>query len=107
MATTESSRISMLERDTSELKDAIQSIRASNERIAESLTSLVVLETKHQETRDALNRCFGEIKEVRGDVECIKIIVPQLVESRGWVIKGMIGICTIFGIAVASLVVVK
>ena len=100
-------RIEALERDNLQIKEAIQSIKESNADIAKSLTSLVVLETKHQETREALNRCFEEIKEVRGDVECVKIIVPQLVESRGWVVKGMVGICAIFGIAVASLVVIK
>lgn len=100
-------RLALLERDTETLKEAVQSIRQSNEKIAESLSSLVVLETKHQETRESLSRCFGEIKEVRGDVEDIKIVIPQLVESRKWVIAAMTFICFSVGAALLSLVIIK
>lgn len=57
---------------------AIDNIQKSNERIATSLERLVVLETKHAETRAGLDRAFKAIGRIDARVDEVEGRMPVL-----------------------------
>ena len=91
-------RVAVLERSCDEMKTAIMDIR-------DSLQVLVRLEERHAETREALSRAFGDIEKVELRLSTIEQHMPGLVEMRGWVIMGMLGIAGLVGVALVGLVV--
>lgn len=120
-------RLSRLESDQGDLKDAVQSIN-------ESLQALVRLEERHAETREALSRAFGEIKENSNMIRAVEMVthqspchtvsghaveikkidsrltavelaIPGLVEARSWVVKAILGLVFVVGVSVVGLVI--
>lgn len=91
-------RVAVLERDCTEMKSAIFDIR-------DSLQILARLEERHSETRDALSRAFVAIEKIELRLSKIEQHMPGLVEMRGWVIMGMLGIAGLVGVAIVGLVV--
>ena len=75
--------------------------------IARSLQSLVVLEERHSQTRESLERAFLAIKATDIKIESMEVKVPSWDRSAHLVDLAMIGVCTIVGISLIGLVVVK
>lgn len=91
-------RVSQLEGAIGEIKSAVKSIDAS-------LQSLARLEARHAETRDALERAFDGIKELK-DVDIkdhetrlreIEENMPTVKLVRNWVITGVLGVLAMSG----------
>ncbi len=108
-----SERVTALEVVVQEVKIAVQSIDSS-------LKILAALEVKHEETRNGLNRAFQEIEDHEGRIRAMELSAPKKgderissIESemptlklvRGWVITGVLGILSILGVAVVSLII--
>jgi chromosome segregation ATPase len=116
------------------IREAINEIRDGIREIASNTGKLAVLEERHAETRDGLNRAFAEISRLQagkceqaacssvkaaaqslesrmesleGRASAIEIALPPLKEARSWVVSGMVGIVAIIGLAVVALVVVR
>jgi len=94
-----------LERDTNELRDAVMSLRDSQQEISKSLQRLVSLEERHMETREAMSRAFGAIEKVNDRLLKIEQDMPGLREVRGWVINGVLTVVAIVGAGVLALVI--
>ena len=91
-------RVAVLEKSCDDMKEAIMDIR-------DSLQVLVRLEERHAETREALSRAFGDIEKVENRLKNIELHMPGLVEMRGWVIMGMLGIAGLVGVALVGMVI--
>ena len=92
-------RIALLERDSEDMREALNSI-------SKSLHRLVALEERHSETREAIGRAFKAIDGVDGRLAMIEQQVPQLVETRGWVLA-MLGVVVTSVLAGIIALVVK
>lgn len=97
-------RVSMLESECSTIKGAIVSIEGAVKDIAVSLKNLTELEIKHQETRDSLLRVWSDMEKHDNRIRAIEYEMPQLKETRGWVVKAIIGVCVAFGMALTGVV---
>ena len=93
-------RLDKLEQRQDKVEVAIDSI-------AKSLQSLVVLEERHRYTRESLDRAFLALKSTNTKLESMEVKVPSWDRSAHLVDLAMIGVCTIVGIALIGLVVVK
>lgn len=91
-------RVAVLERSCDDMRAAIFDIR-------DSLQVLARLEERHGETREALSRAFADIEKLETRVQKIELHLPGLIEMRGWVIMGMLGIAGLVGVALVGLVV--
>lgn len=91
-------RVETLERDRDEIKRAVISID-------ESLKMLTRLELHHAETQEAMKRAFNSINDHETRLRPIEADLPTLRMVRGWVIAGVLGVCSLLGIAVISLVI--
>lgn len=97
-------KIALLERDVGELKSAIESIREATEEISRAMQSLVALEIRHAETKEALARAFAEIAEQKREMNDVKDELPTLRLVRTWVIGGVVGTVSLVGVAAAAMV---
>ena len=100
-------RLSAIECEQAEFRQAVREIRDLSQRQADSLESLVRLEERHGESREALSRAFATLKDHDTRMGAIEREMPGLLETRRWVVSGIIGLVAIIGIAVAGLVVNK
>ena len=96
------------------LRDTIGEIRDGIREIATNTGKLAVLEERHAETRDGLERSFDEIQKLQdyqrgleARTHLIEVEIPGLRETRGWVVKAIIGVITLVGVAIVGLVLIK
>lgn len=100
-------RLTAVESALEKVADAIQEIAASTRLIAH-------LELKHAETRDSLERAFGEIKDLQGvDVmldtrmRVVELDMPALNATRRTVDNAIFSVVGLVGLAVIGLVLVR
>lgn len=93
-------RLAVIERNQNDLKDAVVGIQRN-------LESLVRLEERHAETREALGRVFTYTEKLEERIEDIEKVLPGLVEMRGWLVKADLCILGIVGLAVIGLVIIR
>ena len=74
--------------------------------LADNLKVLTQLEQKHIETREAVGRAFDAIGDQDKRIRDIELEMPLLKMVRNWVVAGVVGIVTLVGIALVSLVVI-
>lgn len=67
-------------------------------------TTMIALEQRHMDTREALDRAFKSIKDVDGRVRTIETEMPTLRLVRGWVIAGMLAVIAASGTVVMDTV---
>ena len=72
----------ILSRDYSRLNDAIV-------KISESLTALVVIEEQNKSIMQCIERQSTTIEKLDGRIDAIELQMPQLIESRQWVMVGL------------------
>jgi hypothetical protein len=72
--------------------------------VSESMKQLVILEQKHIETREALQRAFQSISTHDQRITKIEAELPTLTLTRGWVISAAIGIITLATLAFVKFV---
>lgn len=100
-------RVSAVERAVERIADAV-------EKIGENTAQLAVLEQRHSETRDGLERAFDAIgkcetrhESTESRLRDIEMSMPGLRETRRWVIGGILAMCSMVGAAVIGLVLVR
>lgn len=90
---------------------AVQDIRDAVGQIAEAMVKIARLEERHQETRESLGRAFDRLDvsesalhDVRVEIVTLRADIKPLQESRDWIVRGMVGIVSLVGVAVVGLV---
>jgi hypothetical protein len=105
-------RLTVLENDTSRLKEAVDSIAASQSMISESLHKISLLWERYEDSKDNTKRIFDKLEVIEkrmGDIEKLMPIdnnkrlmelemkMPQLVETRGWVVRAVLAAVVVIG----------
>ena len=88
----------ILSRDYSRLNDAIV-------KISESLTALVVIEEQNKSIMQCIERQSTTIEKLDGRIDAIELQMPQLVETRQWVMVGLGFIVSAVVVALIALVI--
>lgn len=63
----------------------LEQIEKAVSTMAESMQSLVMLEQKHSETREALGRAFEAQKDDRERIRLLELDMAVVKQSRGWI----------------------
>jgi len=84
----------MLSRDYSRLNDAIV-------KISESLMALVVIQEQNKSIMQCMEHQSTTIEKLDGRIDAIELQMPQLIESRQWL---MIGLGLILSMVVVGLI---
>mgnify|MGYP003507641678 FL=1 len=84
----------MLSRDYSRLNDAIV-------KISDSLSALVIIQEQNKSIMRCIERQSTTIEKLDARIDAIELRMPQLVESRQWL---MIGLGLILSMAVVELI---
>lgn len=100
-------RVDALERDRDEDRARFERFERAVESIDNSLKKLTKLEIHNSETQEAIKRAFQSIADHEMRLRPIEADLPTMRLVRGWVIGGVIGVCSLLGVAVVSLVVVN
>lgn len=84
----------MLSRDYSRLNDAIV-------KISDSLSALVIIQEQNKTIMQCIERQSTTIEKLDARIDAIELRMPQLIESRQWL---MIGLGLILSIAAVELI---
>lgn len=97
--------LSAVKEDMGDMKAALLSINAT-------LSKLAGLEVEHVSTKGALDRAFGELMKVNERMEKIdvrmqkvEVVMPQLIETRKWVVSVVVAAAIIIMSALVALVI--
>lgn len=107
------------------VEKAVEKIGEAVETIAKNTSQLALLEQRHAETRDGLERAFTEIARVEEKREeadgrilaiekavpenlgkrlgAIEVAMPGLKEARGWLVAGVLAVFAVVGLATIKL----
>ena len=82
----------------------IRALEADRAQLLEAVQTIVKLELRHEETRHAMERAFGVIKEHDGRMRILEEAMPLLRLTSNWVVLGVLGILSLVGMNVWRLV---
>jgi hypothetical protein len=88
----------MLSRDYSRLNDAIV-------KISDSLSALVIIQEQNKTIMQCIERQSTTIEKLDGRIDAIELQMPQLIESRQWLMVGLGFIVSAVIVALIALVV--
>jgi len=88
----------MLVRDYTRLNDAIV-------KISESLMALVVIEEQNKSIMQCMEHQSTTIEKLDGRINAIELQMPQLIESRQWLMVGLGLILSMVVVALIALVI--
>ena len=74
------------------------------ERVSETLGKLAVLEQRHIETREAIERSFSEIKALNERMRVVELDMPMLRQIKNWIVSGVVAVVGVVGMAVWEVV---
>jgi len=92
-------RLTTLEVKTGSIHQDMSEVKETLKEIAKSLNTLAVLEVKHANTAESLQRAFSEIGKVQKRCEEMEKKLPNLILASGWVFKAILGILGLLGVA--------
>lgn len=74
------------------------------EKVSETLGKLAVLEQRHIETREAIERSFSEIKALNERMRVVELDMPMLRQIKNWIVSGVVAVAGVVGMAVWEVV---
>lgn len=74
------------------------------EKVSETLGKLAVLEQRHIETREAIERSFSEIKALNERMRVVELDMPMLRQIKNWIVSGVVAVIGVVGMAVWEVV---
>ena len=77
------------------------------ESVANSLVEVVRLEERHASMLDKIEVMQTQVTDIDKRVGVVEVKVPSLMETRKWVMQGILGVLTLVVVAVVGLVIVK
>lgn len=111
MVKPEDCNIDIIEHRIGAVEQAVERISLAVQKMAESTAKLVTLEERHAETREGLERAFRSIEQREHEhdslvdrVMTIEVAMPGLKEVRSWVIRGVLSIIGVIGMAMLMMV---
>jgi hypothetical protein len=77
------------------------------DKIEDAIVMLARLEVHQAETRNDVAEIRNMMTEQDKRLRSIEVAFPALVEARGYMVKAVIGLCSMVGAAVVGLVLIK
>lgn len=74
------------------------------EKVSETLGKLAVLEQRHLETREDIERSFSEIKALNERMRAVELDMPMLRQIKNWIVSGVVAVVGVVGMAVWEVV---
>ena len=90
-------RIKTIAADVADMKTTMKDIAAS-------LSTLAVLEVRHNTTAESLNRAFKAITSNSERIDAIERTLPNISLASSWVFKAVIGVVAIGTSAIVSVI---
>lgn len=91
-------RLRAVETSMDELKRAVA-------QVAEAINKLVVIEERSLETRRTIDRAFETLKDHEQRLRDVEEQMPLLVETRRWVVLGVLSGLSMIGVGLAKLLI--
>ena len=91
-------RLRAVETSIDELKRAVA-------QVAEAINKLVVIEERSLETRRTIDRAFETLKDHEQRLRDVEEQMPLLVETRRWVVLGVLAGLSMMGVGLAKLLI--
>lgn len=76
-------------------------------KLVEQNATIIAMEQRHLETREALERAFKSLKEQDGRIRAIETDLPTMRLVRGWVITGVLAVMAASGTVVVKAVMTQ
>ena len=99
----EDGRLMVVEERIKTIAADVTDMKATMKDIASSLSTLAVLEVRHNTTAESLSRAFKAITINSERIEKIERKLPNINLASSWVFKGVIGTIAIVASAIVSL----
>lgn len=99
-----SARVDALTRDLSRVEETVVGIDGKLDRLADSMSTLARLEERHQGVVAQLLDGNKRMDGLSVRLGAIESVLPGLVETRRWVVAGVVGVFCLVGIALIRLV---
>ena len=100
----DSEKAAVLDMRVTNLERIVERVSCAVESIDESLKTLTRLDVKHDNTDASVNRAFTNLKDHESRIRIIESEMPTLKLAKGWVIAGVVGLISLLGIELVSLV---
>lgn len=97
--------VALLKRDNRQLQEAVESIKESHVEISKSLSALVMIEGSLSEMKGTFTRIFDKCESFDTRLKVVEVSLPSLIETRTWIINGILAVVGIVGIAMVYMVV--
>ena len=91
-------RLRAVETSMDELKRAVA-------QVAEAINKLVLIEERSLETRRSIDRAFETLKDHEQRLRDVEEQMPLLVETRRWVVLGVLAGLSMMGVGLAKLLI--
>ena len=96
----------VLETKLDALSDDVREIRNRLDTVGEALVTLTRLEERHEQTSAALSRTFATLESQHAKIDALEREIPALVETRKWVVSGVVaGVGMVLAALVKTVVV--
>lgn len=92
-------RLTRVEVQTGAISQDMSEVKESLKEISSSLRILSVLDVKHNNTVESLNRAFKEIDVLKKQILEAEKKLPNLLLASSWVFKAVLGVLGLFGVA--------
>lgn len=96
-------RLMVMEERMKTIAQDMTDMKTTMKDIAASLSTLAVLEVRHNTTADSLNRAFRAIDVNTKRLETIEKALPNINLASSWVFKAVVGIIAVGTSAIVSL----
>lgn len=103
---TPETRLALLEQADEHHKERLLKQESTLERLVAGFEKLLVLEERHMETKEAQTRIFKTLKDHTDQIGAINNSLPQLIESRKWMVGGILAIVSVVGITALKVVLI-
>lgn len=104
MMAADSKRVDQLVDDVGIVKGRMESVHAGVNELRAALTVLVKHEVLMGQNSQAAIDLRGEVAAINARVHVVEKEIPSLKETREWIVRGMLAILGVLGLAVVALV---
>lgn len=88
------------------VENAVVRIENAVDKIADALTILTKIDAKHEAAAADIADNASYTRNVDARLQEIEKVIPQLMEVRGWIVRGVVAVIGMVGVALVGLVIV-
>lgn len=86
-----------------EVDRKVDDLRTGMGKLADAMTSVVRLEVQHQQVSLNLQAMHTQQTAIEKRMDTVERLMPGLIETRAWVIRWVIGVVGLVGVAVVTI----